>query len=221
MRPVIVAILVPVLLLCAAPAIVADGDVPVTLLVEVVERTSFDDLAAQIAAGSTPLGAAPEDLARAFFAPSVTLRRQEREALLLNLLRTTSERSSRHDLCLVLFARIEDLDDWSLLALLFEQAAHAGAGSLAHALEAAERILTVLEAPSSQNAGYERAAIAVAEHARAVYGTTSAADASTSALALAETLRSIARLSRSEAVVGAARASARELLGLPASERDD
>ncbi len=229
MRRANVATLLLVLLSLTTALAADDVGIPYDLLVELVERSEFDDLAAELASGATPLGADRAQMARALFAPSARLRASEREALLLLLLRGGDGDDERAPLADALFARLDRLEDWTLLALLFEAGTRADSGTLFHGLDVAERILAALEEPSPRRAGYERAAIAVAGHARAAVeadhrtggapGTDGAATKS-AAFALAETLRSIARLSRSEAVVDAARTSARILLDLPAPERD-
>lgn len=219
------------LLLVARPAPATDGVPADALLVEVIRRSDFDELVGQIAARDAPLGSSAAEVARALFAPSVGFPRRERETLLLLLVRTTDDPDARRDLADTLFARLDDIEDWSLLAMLFEQGVRSRTGTLVDALDAALRILAALEEPSSRRAGYERAAIAVARHAQTL---AEAADrpadgaqevrrgdartddargvAARSALPLAETLRAIARLSRSVEVVDAARASARALL---------
>lgn len=223
-------------LLTVGPAADAQDDrIDDELLVEMIERSSFSDLATRLGSGATPLGVDPAQLARALFAPSIRLPDREREALLLLMLRAATVPASAPgaaadpavELTTVLFARLDRLEDWSLLALLFEEGERVGTGTLAHGLEVAERILAALDDASSSRAGYEPAAIAVARHARAAAAATVRPESEGesgggvgAAFALAETLRSIARMSRSEAVVDAARASARILLGLPAPETD-
>ncbi|MFW5744093.1 MAG: hypothetical protein ACOC2D_12530 [Spirochaetota bacterium] len=205
------------------PAFAADGraeegsddDPGASLLAEVIRRTEFDDLAAHLGAGALPLAASPAQVARALFDPWSRLPPREREALLLLLLRTSEDPNERRELARTLFARLEELSDWSLLALLFEEGLRTEAGSIEAALDAAGRVLAALEEPSPRRAGYERLAIAVAAHARAVAPVSNGPTAGAT-LPLAETLRSIARLSRSEAVVEAARTSARALLDLSA-----
>ena len=220
-------LLLAVLLLAVGPPVLAsdgradegsDDDPGASLLAEVIRLTEFDELAADLGTGALPLAASPAQVARALFDPWVRLRPREREALLLLLLRTSEDPNERRDLARALFARLDELSDWSLLALLFEEGLRTGAGSLDDALDAAARVLAALEEPSPRRAGYERLAIAVAGHAR---GVALASNGSTAgaALPLAETLRAIARLSRSEAVVEAARTSARALLDLPAGNR--
>ncbi len=227
MRRANVATLLLALLLLTTAAAADDVRIPDDLLVELVERSDFDDLAAGLASGATPLGADRAQVARALFAPSVRLPRREREALLLLLLRGGDDELA--PLADALFARLGRLEDWTLLAMLFEAGERTRTGTLADGLDVAARILAALEDPSPERAGYERAAIAVAGHARAAVeaarrpagaaGTDGAGAGvdGAAAFALAETLRSIARLSRSEAVVDAARTSARILLDLPAN----
>ena len=168
-------LLLAVLLLAIGPPVLAsdvradegsDDDPGASLLAEVIRRTEFDELSADLGTGTLPLAASPGAGGASSLRPMGSASPREREALLLLLLRTSEDPNERRDLARALFARLDELSDWSLLALLFEEGLRTGAGSLDDALDAAARVLAALEEPSPRRAGYERLAIAVAGHAR-------------------------------------------------------
>lgn len=183
-----------------------------------IRSLGFHALYSEARSEGTLIGLPGDAAGRLLFASGIGLGDTEREALLLVLLvHAREEPSVRERLRAVLFSRIARVSDWSLLAELLSPPAtdFADTATLRRVhLEVARRILIALEGSSGENryaaAGYEPAAVALANSARAHDSDPQASH--TYDLVLAETFREIVRLSRSPDVVEALDLAARELL---------
>ncbi len=189
------------------------------VIVRAIRSLGFPALYSEARTEGTIMGLPADAAGRILFASGTGLGDVEREALLLALLlRTRDDPLIRERLRAVLLFRVTSVSDWSLLAEILSPPATDVVDSAtlrrAH-LELARRILIALEGamPGTRYspAGYEPAALALANSARANHPDTAAASR-ISDLLLAETFREIGRLGRNRDVVEALDLAARELL---------
>ncbi|MFW6313637.1 MAG: hypothetical protein ACOC2N_07115 [Spirochaetota bacterium] len=212
---------VPLVLMLFFGAGLAIAEYPVadTTMVRAMRSHGFATLYAEARREGTLIGLPADEAGRLLFASATGLDEAERDALLLALLlRNRDDSPTRERLRAVVLRRIELVCEWSLIAELLSPPA---IGSVevetlrrVH-LELARRLSLALEAspggPDRSVAGYEPAAIALANSARELAEMHSATSLA-SDLVLAETFRAVGRLSRNPDVVAALNLAARELL---------
>jgi len=227
-RPVLLTLLLLVLL---EPSLVAQPVPRQDLVAAAIRARGFATVYGGVDAVGTLFGLSAGEAVSTLFRDDTGLTPPERDAVLLLLLvRSRTSPPGSTEVARLLEPRIGRIDDWSLIAevLAAPRAREAVAGDpddpaatpgaygqdLVACLEVAERILDELRAEAGPRPGYERAVIALSARVEASRlpedGAAAAGDAA--GLALAETLRAIARLSRDPDVVSSARAAARRIL---------
>jgi len=226
MRTIAVIMLLSLVLL--RPTLAAQTVPREELIARAVRARGFATVYGDVDADGTLLGLSAGEAVSTLFRDDTGLTPLERDAVLLILLaRSRTSPSGHAELARLLESRIDRIHDWSLVAEVLSPSGPDGpVGEATVLIEVAERILAELRLERGPGPGYERAAVALARRVeasrppRAEAGAAGATGAPGAAgatgrsadLALAETLREIARRSRDADVVAAARRAARRIL---------
>lgn len=213
---------VMVLLVLASFASSQEGDsgtpdvVPVARL---MAADGYSAVASEINLSGTYLGLPPVAAARALVSPAARLEAREQETLMLALLaRTARATAAERELLAEIAPRVASMHDWSLVAAVLERGVEYALPGARDLLDIADRIVAALGAPDASRAGYETAAVALSAVVIARDGlptgdgSANGTHAPAVRTALAESLRLIARGSRSLRVVEQARDAATALL---------
>ncbi len=191
------------------------------LVADAIASRGFAAVLKEISDTGTLYSAAPSEIVEPILAERSRLTDTEREALLAVLLNAheRSDDGSRRALARAMLGRIDRFSDWTLLGILVTAASESGLGPedamIDALLSVAERVRRWLEDDDAGRSGSERAAIAVAHAARRLSARGPAAGEVAGRIALAETLRTIGRLSRASRVAEDAREAAQALLAGP------
>ena len=214
------------LVLAVVLAVVLGGRSAVAMgevLARFMRSQGFSDVYAEARTTGTVLGREPSEALVVLLADArgaaVGFTVGQREAVVLAIVghERNQEPVRARALAKLLFERMDEVEDWTVLSEIVERAVDHGVvgesprRSAALLTSLAHRLLTALEAASPAGSGYEAPAQALAAAVVVLAGELSS-DEYSRATVLAEQLRSITRLSRDRTTVRVLGRATRELL---------